>query len=123
MSNLKRIREAAGITQKELSDRSGVSIRIIQYYEQGYKDINKAQGITLYKIADAIGCSIGQLLELEEGAYMSPEEKLIQAIKNGLIEKHGADFLKLSEKAQFELILQTMRDYVDSIKTKKEVEE
>ena len=47
---------------------------------------------------------------------MSPQEKLIEVIRNGLILKHGNDFLKLSAKDQQELILQVMRDYVDSIK-------
>lgn len=47
---------------------------------------------------------------------MSPQEKLIEVIRNGLILKHGNGFLKLSAKDQQELILQVMRDYVDSIK-------
>lgn len=47
---------------------------------------------------------------------MSPEEKLINVIKDGLIVKHGTDFLRLPEEKQQALILQVMRDYVDSIK-------
>lgn len=47
---------------------------------------------------------------------MSPEEKLINVIKDGLILKHGNGFLRLSEKKQHDLIIQVMRDYVDSIK-------
>ena len=64
MSNLKNVREASGLSQKKLADSSGVSPRMIQYYEQGVKDINKAQGITLYKIAQALNCKIEDLLEL-----------------------------------------------------------
>ena len=65
MSNLKRIREEKNITRAKLSEVSGVNIRILQYYEQGYKDINKAQAITLYKIAQALECKIEDILNLE----------------------------------------------------------
>jgi transcriptional regulator with XRE-family HTH domain len=64
MSNLKRLREESGLSQNKLAEISGVSIRMIQHYEQGVKDINKAQGITLYKIAKALNCKMDDLLEL-----------------------------------------------------------
>ena len=47
---------------------------------------------------------------------MKPHEKLINVIKDGLIAKHGYNFLKLSEKDLQNLILQVMRDYMDNIK-------
>lgn len=50
---------------------------------------------------------------------MTPEEKLIQAIREVLIEKHGEEFLLLSEEDQNELILATMREYIDKLKTEK----
>lgn len=64
MSNLKDIRTKIGFSQSKLSELSGVNARMIQYYEQGVKDINKAQGITLYKIAQALDCKIEDLLEM-----------------------------------------------------------
>lgn len=63
MTKLKNIRDKAGLSQAQLSERSGVNIRMIQHYEQGVKDINKAQGITLLKIAKALGTTIEDLLE------------------------------------------------------------
>lgn len=63
MSNLKDRREASGLSQSELAFISGVSVRMIQYYEQGRNDINKAQAITLYAIARAMKCKIEDLLE------------------------------------------------------------
>ena len=66
MSKLKGIRIASGITQKELSERSGINARIIQYYEQGYRDINKAQAITLYKLAQELKCTVEDLLEIKK---------------------------------------------------------
>lgn len=64
MSKLKENRERAGLTQKELSERSGVNLRTVQNYEQGYKDINKAQGLNLYKLAKALDVTMEDLIEL-----------------------------------------------------------
>lgn len=63
MSNLKRIREDKKITQKELSERSGVNIQMIAKYEQGVKDINKAQGLTLQALAKVLECKIEDLMQ------------------------------------------------------------
>lgn len=65
-TNLKRIRNAAGITQDKLATESGVSLRSIQMYEQRNKDINKAQAITLAKISRVLGCEMEDLLEREK---------------------------------------------------------
>lgn len=42
-SNLKRIRQKVGLSQRELANLSGIPVRTIQQYEQRKKDINKAQ--------------------------------------------------------------------------------
>ena len=62
-TNLKRIRTVYGCTQAELSERSGVSLRSIQMYEQRNKDINKASAEALYRISKVLGCTIEDLLE------------------------------------------------------------
>ena len=62
-TKLKKIRDAAGLSQSELSKKAGVSLRSIQMYEQRQNDIDKAQGHTLYKLSVALGCDIGDLLE------------------------------------------------------------
>lgn len=64
MSKLKIARESSGMSQSQLAAASGVSIRMIQYYEQGAKDINAAAAITVYKLAVALGCDIVDLLEV-----------------------------------------------------------
>lgn len=66
MSNLKETREAKRLSQKDLSDKSGVSLRMIQYYEQGVKDINKAQALTVYKLTEALNCAMWEILELND---------------------------------------------------------
>ena len=62
-TNLKRIRTIYGCTQAELSERSGVSLRSIQMYEQRNKDINNASVAAPYRISKVLGCTIEDLLE------------------------------------------------------------
>ena len=59
-TNLKRIRTAYGCTQAELAEKSGVSLRSIQMYEQRNKDINKASADALYRIAKVLGVCDGR---------------------------------------------------------------
>lgn len=46
-----------------LAEKSGVSLRAIQQYEQRCKDINHGQGASLYRLAQTLGCRIEDLLE------------------------------------------------------------
>lgn len=62
-TNLKRIRAAYGCTQAELAQRSNVSLRSIQMYEQRNKDINKASADTVYRLAKVLGCAMEDLIE------------------------------------------------------------
>ncbi len=63
MSNLKRIRTEAGLSQSQLAEASDVNVRMIQHYEQGVKDINAAAALTVYRIARALDCTVEDLLE------------------------------------------------------------
>ena len=65
-SNLKRLRKAAGFSQRELSEMSGVPLRTIQQYEQRQKSINKAQAEYLVMLAKALCCDVDALLEKTE---------------------------------------------------------
>ena len=62
ISSLKKIRKAKGITQKELAELSGASLRMIQLYEQKQQDISKAETQTLLNISKVLGCSVNALL-------------------------------------------------------------
>lgn len=57
--NIRAARKAAGLTQKELGERMGVSSVAVTQYESG-KRIPKID--TLQRIADALGVNIGVLL-------------------------------------------------------------
>lgn len=63
MTNLKKIREASGLSQAKLAEASGVNVRMIQHYEQGSKDINVAAALTVYRLAQALDCMVEDLLE------------------------------------------------------------
>lgn len=62
---MKEKRRAKGLSQADLAALTGISVRVIQDYEQGARHINNAKAMTVYKIATALGCTIEDLLELE----------------------------------------------------------
>lgn len=62
-TNLKMVRTKLNLTQKELSDISGVPVRTIQQYEQRQKNINKAQTEYLVMLSKALSCKVEDLLE------------------------------------------------------------
>lgn len=62
-TNLKRLRLAANLSQRELSELSGIPIRTIQQYEQRQKSINKAQAEYLVMLAKTLCCNVDDLPE------------------------------------------------------------
>lgn len=62
-AKLHKIRKARGFTQKELSDASGVSLRMIQLYEQKQNDISKAQVNVVVSLAKTLGCEVEDLID------------------------------------------------------------
>ena len=62
-SKLSEIRKARGLTQQQLSEASGVTLRMIQLYEQKQNDISKAQVMVVVNLAKVLGCEIEDLIE------------------------------------------------------------
>ena len=60
---LKTLREEAGLSQSQLSEKSGVAIKSIQKYEQRERDINKAQGVIIKSLAGALECTMEDILD------------------------------------------------------------
>ena len=80
---LKSIREEKGLTQQQLSDRSGVSVRTIQNYESG--SYSPRFGI-VDKLAEALEISSPELLGqsgmlVAEAAWLD-EETIIKKLPN-----------------------------------------
>ena len=65
-TNLKLLRQKAGLSQRELADLSNIPVRTIQQYEQRQKKINKAQAEYLVMLAKVLYCEVGDLLEKTE---------------------------------------------------------
>lgn len=59
-------RKEKNLSQSELSEISGVSIRMIQHYEQSFKDIHGAKLSTLIDLALALECKVSDLLTDEK---------------------------------------------------------
>lgn len=63
--SLKAIRFLRNMTQAELSEKSGVNLRMIQNYEQGFKDINKANVLTVLRLAEALECQVYDIINVD----------------------------------------------------------
>lgn len=57
-------RKSYGLTQPELANLSGVSLRSIQMYEQKNKNINRASAESVLRLARALHCHMEDILEL-----------------------------------------------------------
>ena len=62
-TRLYEIRKARGFTQQQLSEASGVTLRMIQLYEQRQNDISKAQVTVVINLARALGCEVEDLID------------------------------------------------------------
>ena len=62
-TKLQTIRKARGFTQPQLSQASGVSLRMIQLYEQKQNDLSKAQVNVVISLAKALGCEVEDLID------------------------------------------------------------
>lgn len=62
-SKLQIIRKARGFTQQQLSEASGVTLRMVQLYEQKQNDLSKAQVNVAIGLAKALGCSIEDIID------------------------------------------------------------
>lgn len=63
MTNLKALRLEIGLTQSQLSEKTGLNIRTLQYYEQGVNKIDNARLDTILKLCIALQCEIDELIE------------------------------------------------------------
>lgn len=60
---LQQKRLEAGLSQRDLAEKSGVSLRAIQSYEQGWRDIKKASAVKTLALADALNCTVEEIIE------------------------------------------------------------
>lgn len=65
LTNLTKARQAVGMTRQELAEKSGVSARAIEQYEQQRVSINNAAVCKVRDLAHAIGVPIESILDDE----------------------------------------------------------
>ena len=63
MGHLQKLRKAAGLSQSQLADKSGISWRTIQEYEQGRKRLNGISIERALPLARALGVTIEDLID------------------------------------------------------------
>lgn len=99
---LKEVRLLKKMTQKELAEKSGVSLRMIQHYEQGVKDIKKAAAETVSKLADVLGCDADDIIN--EDAELEKTVKLEDALSKTNIHKGNSTVSAILEQIPSDLI-------------------
>lgn len=62
ITKLQDKRKEAGLSQSQLAAKSGISLRTLQHYEIGDKNIRKAAVETVLALAEALGCSINDII-------------------------------------------------------------
>ena len=74
MSKLKEKRQAAGLSQSQLAEKTGINVRTIQHYEQGSKIFDHARIDTILKCCVALNCKLEDILDNDE--YVELTKKL-----------------------------------------------
>lgn len=79
MTRLQTYRQKRGLSQAQLAAKAGVSVRTLQDFEQGRRDLNLAAAITVYRLADALDLPIMEdLLDLGDELPEDDEEDIPQ---------------------------------------------
>ena len=63
ISKLQKQRKRAGLTQKQLAERSGLNLRTLQQYEIRGKDINMAAASSVAALARVLGCEVEDIMD------------------------------------------------------------
>lgn len=63
---LRACRKAAGLSQAQLAEKAGISVRVYQNYEQGVREVEKAQLLVLLRICIALDCKMSAIFMDED---------------------------------------------------------
>ena len=63
---LEKARKTAGLTQKELSERSGMSLHTLKSCEERRRNINTAPAIDVISVAEVLNVPVRSILNPEE---------------------------------------------------------
>lgn len=59
---LQNARKTAGMSQSQLARAAGISVRVLQDYERGARDISGAKLATLLKLCNALHCELRNII-------------------------------------------------------------
>lgn len=62
-TKLQRLRVEKGLSQSELAEKSGVTLRSIQCYEQGYRPIENARIESLFDLCVVLNCKLEDIID------------------------------------------------------------
>lgn len=65
-SKLRILRVKRGLSQSELAEKSDVSVRTLQKYENNYQSIDTAKLDTICQLSSALDCKITDILESDD---------------------------------------------------------
>lgn len=63
---LKEMRQAKGLSQSQLAEKTGINVRTLQHYEQGSKIFDNARIDTILKCCIALNCKLEDVIENSE---------------------------------------------------------
>lgn len=121
--DLKFLREKSGLTRKELAERSGISLRSLQDYEQGHKNVASMKGESLLKLSVALGCTVEEILsdyvfpeliEIEEPDKRMIDDSLKKRLSDSKIycEKYNIYGKWISRDGYIELVFMYQGEFV-----------
>lgn len=62
MSKLKEMREKKGLSQQDVADATGLSVRSIQHYEQGTLSLDSTRIDKIFALALVLDCDVEDIL-------------------------------------------------------------
>ncbi len=118
--DIKRIREARGMSQMELAEQVGVSFQQIQKYEKG---INRISAERIQQIAKALGTSVNTFFEKEKVPMVSePYEEYSRGGTSMNVTQEEAKLLQLFRRIESkklrEGLLQQLKGLAESLRRK-----
>lgn len=63
---LKKMRQAAGLSQSQLAEKSNLNVRVLQHYEQGSKNFDNARIDKIFKVCLTLNCKFEDIIENQE---------------------------------------------------------
>lgn len=63
---LKKMRQAAGLSQSQFAEKAEMSVRTLQHYEQGSKNFDHARIDTILRACLVLNCSLEEIIENPE---------------------------------------------------------